>query len=162
MLYRQGDRTCNSDKMRELKLTEWEYKPWQPTGNKLLLICIAVHVFFWLVLSEYASPNIRLQAWCLHYNWAWSTGHHKWGALHHFPWHAALQALSTGKWKGKLAWVWREAEAIEKESWELQDQVLVQICQRHLAWRHVNPSDWQTLNTVQQTSQNLFVQRSTT
>lgn len=51
----------NSDKLREVKLTVG-VQTLKASRNKLLLICITVHVCFWLGLSEYASPHIRLQA----------------------------------------------------------------------------------------------------
>lgn len=121
--------------------------------NKLLLICITVHVCFCRVLSEYASPHFRPPAWCLHYNWAWSTGHHKWEALHHFPWHAVLQALSTGKWKGKLARVWREAEAAETGKLRVTGSG---TCSNMPAAPGLIPCQWQALNTVQEINQYLF------
>lgn len=51
----------NSDKMREVKLTV-RVQTLTTSRNKLLLICITVHVCFLVLLSEYASPHIRLQA----------------------------------------------------------------------------------------------------
>lgn len=135
-----GDRMSNSDKRSETNTVA--VQPLTASRNILVLIFITAHVCFFPILCEYASPHIRLWAWCLHSNWAWSTGHHKWEALHDFPWQAALQELcqlANGRKVGT-----REAAAVEKESWELKDQVFVHICQRRLAWCHVNPSDWQT------------------
>lgn len=86
-----GDRMSNSDKRSETNTVA--VQPLTASRNILVLIFITAHVCFCPILCEYASPHIRLWAWCLHSNWAWSTGHHKWEALHDFPWHAALQAL---------------------------------------------------------------------